>query len=155
LRSQRESGDSDQHLIDQAVTMLVAGHETTAKALSWAIALLDRNPDARARLLTELDHLGNRRPTEEDLPNLRYIRAVIDEALRLDPPIWLLSRTALEDDEIAGYAIPAGALVAISPYLIQRHPDLWEHPERFVPDRFLVDDGTKQAYRYLPFGHGP
>jgi len=138
------------------VTILLAGHETTAKALSWAIALLDGNPDALARLLTELnDCLGGRRPTAEDLPNLRYTRAVIDEALRLDPPIWMLTRTALDNDEIAGYAIPAGALMAISPYLIHRHPDLWEHPQRFVPDRFLADQGATLTYRYLPFGQGP
>jgi steroid delta-isomerase-like uncharacterized protein len=156
LRSQREHGDSDQHVLDQAVTILLAGHETTAKALSWAIALLDRNPAALARLLKELsNHLDKRRPTAEDLRSLRYTRAVIDEALRLYPPIWMLTRTALEDDQIAGYAIPAGALVAISPYLIHRHPNLWELPDQFLPDRFLADEGPTQAYRYLPFGHGP
>jgi steroid delta-isomerase-like uncharacterized protein len=156
LRSQCEHGDSDQHVLDQAVTILLAGHETTAKALSWAIALLDRNPAALARLLKELsNHLDTRRPVADDLRSLRYTRAVIDEALRLYPPIWMLTRTALEDDQIAGYAIPTGALVAISPYLIHRHPNLWELPDQFVPDRFLADEGPTQAYRYLPFGHGP
>jgi cytochrome P450 len=156
LRSQREHGDSDQHVMDQAVTILLAGHETTAKALSWAIALLDRNPAALAHLLTELnDYLDDRRPTANDLRSLRYTRAIIDEALRLYPPIWMLTRTALEDDEIAGYAIPAGALVAISPYLIHRNPDLWENPDQFLPDRFLADEGVTQAHRFLPFGDGP
>ena len=156
LQSQRERNDSDQHVIDQAVTLLLAGHETTAKALSWSIALLDRNPDARAELLEELATcLSGRLPTAADLPNLRYTRAVIDEALRLYPPIWLLTRTAVNDDAIAGYTIPAGTLVAISPYLIHRHPDFWEDPEAFVPRRFLTDERATQAYRYLPFGHGP
>jgi cytochrome P450/predicted ester cyclase len=156
LQSQREREETDRHVIDQAVTMLLAGHETTAKALSWTIALLDQHPDVLARLLSEVrDHLGHGPLTVKDLSNLTYTQAVIDEALRLFPPIWLLTRTTLEDDEIAGYDIPAGSLVAISPYLIHRHPALWEQPDRFDPDRFLAEESAAQAYRYIPFGHGP
>lgn len=155
LCAQREHGDSDRHLVDQAVTLLLAGHETTAKALSWSVALLDAHEDARTRLLRELDcALAGRRPDRDDLPRLPFIRAVVEEALRLDPPIWLLTRTAVEDDEVAGYAIPAGALVAISPYLVHRHPDFWDRPDSFNPQRFLTADGASHAYRYLPFGHG-
>jgi steroid delta-isomerase-like uncharacterized protein len=156
LRLQREHGDDDAHVVDQAVTILLAGHETTAKTLSWALALLDRTPSARARLLRELDaHLGDRAPSFDDLPSLPYAAAVIDETLRLDPPIWLLTRSVLEDDEIGGYTIPAGSLVAISPYLVQRRPDLWNEPERFAPERFLEASPSAYTYRYLPFGHGP
>jgi steroid delta-isomerase-like uncharacterized protein len=156
LRSQGERGDTDQHIVDQAITILLAGHETTAKALSWAIILLDKNPEALARLHSELANcLNGRLPGVHDLPDLPYTRAVINEAMRIYPPIWLLTRTALQDDEIAGFAIPRGALVAISPYLIHRHSDFWEQPQRFAPERFLGDQNATQAYRYLPFGHGP
>jgi cytochrome P450 len=156
LGAQRERGDSDQHLLDQAVTLLLAGHETTAKALSWSVALLDAHEDARTRLLEELDGaLAGRHPNRDDLARLPFTRAVVEETLRLDPPIWLLTRTAIKADEVAGYPIPAGALVAISPYLVHRHPDLWEQPDSFHPQRFLSTDGASHAYRYLPFGHGP
>ena len=155
LRAQRQHGDSDRQLVDQAVTLLLAGHETTAKALSWSVALLDAHGDARARLLEELDGtLGGRRPDCGDLADLPFTRAVVEETLRLRPPIWLLTRTAVEDDEVAGWGIPAGALVAISPYLLHRHPDLWDRPRSFDPRRFLTPDGPPLAYRYLPFGHG-
>lgn len=153
LRAQRERGDSNGQVVDQAVTILLAGHETTAKALSWAIALLHCNPIARATMQTELDALPDLDLTAADLPRLRYTRAVVEETLRLRPPIWLLTRSTLADDEIDGFSIPAGALVAISPYLLQRHPDLWDEPERFAPERFLEDRGNAQ--RFLPFGDGP
>jgi steroid delta-isomerase-like uncharacterized protein len=156
LSAQRERGDSDRHLVDQAVTLLLAGHETTAKALSWAIALLAVHDDARTQLLEELDGmLGGRRIGPKDLPRLSFTRAVVEEVLRLYPPIWLLTRTAVEDDEVAGYAVPAGTLVAISPYLVHRHPDLWNRPDFFDPKRFLAADGKSHAFRYMPFGHGP
>jgi steroid delta-isomerase-like uncharacterized protein len=155
LQAQRAHGDSGQHLIDQAVTILLAGHETTAKALSWTFALLGREPAALAKVLAEVDgHSGTDAGSTPGLPHLRYTRAVIDEALRLYPPIWMLTRTALQDDEIAEYAIPAGALVAISPYLIHRHPNYWDHPDRFIPERFLVGEARWNDH-YIPFGHGP
>jgi cytochrome P450 len=138
--------------------MLLAGHETTGKALSWTFALLDAHPDAGDRLLAEYEAcLGDPPPTFDDLPRLRWTRAVIHEALRLFPPIWLLTRTALVDDEVLGYSIPAGALVSVSPYLIHRHPDLWDRPDAFRPERFLGDEAEEaaQALRYIPFGHGP
>jgi len=161
LRAQRERGDSDRRLVDQAVTLILAGHETTGKALSWALALVDAHPDVRRCLHAELDEqLGDRAPQVEDLPRLYYTRAVVDEALRLDPPIWLVTRTAMQEDTIAGYTIPAGALVALSPYLLHRHPDLWAEPDRFVPARFLPGSrtpgaGSHQACQFLPFSHGP
>jgi cytochrome P450/predicted ester cyclase len=156
LRSQREHGDSDRHVVDQAITILLAGHETTAKAISWGFALLDAYPRKLENMLRELDKcLGGRPPQFADLARLSYTRAVIDEVLRLYPPIWLLTRTAVEDDEIAGYAVPAGSLVAISPFLMHRHTGFWEEPEAFCPERFLSGDVAMRACQYLPFGHGP
>ena len=156
LQAQRAHNDSEQHVIDQAVTILLAGHETTAKALSWTFALLEQEPKALARLLVELDvSSGDGSASTPALAQLRYTRAVIEEALRLYPPVWMLTRTALRDDEINGYAIPAGALVAISPYLIHRHSGCWDDPDRFIPERFLVGKRVNSNRYYIPFGHGP
>jgi steroid delta-isomerase-like uncharacterized protein len=158
IRAQRERGDSDGQVIDQAVTMLLAGHETTAKALSWVFALLARYPNVAARLLEEQRScLDERSATASDLHSLPWTRAVIHEALRLYPPVWSLARTSLADDEVLGYKVPAGAMVTISPYLLHRHPANWDRAEDFRPERFLGDaaDSASQAGRYLPFGHGP
>lgn len=158
LRAQRERGDTDRQIIDQAVTLLLAGHETTAKALSWTFALLDLHAGSADRLLAEQEGcLGGRAPAVDDLPALRWTRAVIHEALRLYPPIWLLTRTALADDEVIGYTVPAGALVSVSPYLIHRHSALWDRADEFFPERFLGGEAEEaaQGHRYLPFGHGP
>jgi cytochrome P450 len=156
LQAQRAYGDSEQHVIDQAVTILLAGHETTAKALSWTFALLSQELAGLARLHAELDaNSSDGAASTPAIAHLRYTRAVIEEALRLYPPIWMLTRTPLQDDEISGYAIPAGALVAISPYLIHRHPDYWNLPDRFIPDRFLAGMHASWNYLYMPFGHGP
>jgi steroid delta-isomerase-like uncharacterized protein len=158
LRAQRERGDDEGQIVDQAVTMLLAGHETTAKALTWVFALLDRHADVAARLLEEHQRcLAGRPPTVEDLPALAWTRAVIHEALRLYPPIWSLTRTALADDEVLGYEVPAGALMMISPYLLHHSPALWDRPGAFSPERFLYDEAESaaRACRYLPFGHGP
>jgi steroid delta-isomerase-like uncharacterized protein len=154
LRARHERGWDMPRLIDQTVTVLLAGHETTGMALSWVAALLGCHARAHARVIAELDlALAGRRPERDDLRRLPYTRAVIDETLRLYPPVWLLSRTALEEDELDGFRIPAGALVAISPYLLHRHPELWTDPAEFRPERFLSDDGSRS--RTVPFGHGP
>jgi cytochrome P450 len=158
LKAQRERGDTDRAIADQAVTMLLAGHETTAKAMSWTFALLDRHPAESERLLMELEgHLDGRPLDSQDVPRLVYTQAVIHESLRLYPPIWLLSRVAVADDQIEGYSIPEGTTVVISPYLMHRHPDLWDRPNEFLPERFLDEDvdSVSRAYRYLPFSTGP
>ncbi len=154
-----ETGEamSDVQLRDEVLTIFVAGHETTAVALTWAFHLLSQHPDAETRLWAEIETaLNGRPPGLEDLPNLPYARMVIDEALRLYPPAWITNRTCLEEDEICGYRIPAGAYVAISPYVTHRLPEFWDHPDRFDPDRFSSERSEgRHRYAYLPFGGGP
>jgi cytochrome P450 len=148
---------SDRQLRDECLTMLVAGHETTATVLTWAWALLDRHPQALDRLQAELgDVLGGRAPTVSDIPRLSYTRMVIDEAMRLYPPVYVLSRKVLADDEIGGYRIPAGSSVDISPYVTHRHPAFWERPDAFEPERFSPDQvAARHKYAYIPFSTGP
>jgi cytochrome P450 len=147
----------DKQLRDEVLTMLVAGHETTATALSWAWALLDAHPHAAARLHAELDQvLGGRLPSVADLPQLSYTRMVIDETMRLYPPVYILSRKVVADDAIGGYKIPGGSAADISPYITHRHPDFWEDPERFDPERFAPDRAAaRHKYAYIPFSTGP
>lgn len=158
---------------DELVTMVIAGHETVASALTWTLHLLSRHPAEQARLAEELDAVlgpgeGGRMPTWDDLGKLPRTRAVLDEALRLYPPAWVITRTALVDDEVAGVAVPAGTLVIISPWLVHRRRQVWPDPDRFCPDRFLPEglraDGSRDGAApsssrpttdYLPFGLGP
>ncbi len=148
---------SDTQLRDEIITLIIAGHETVASALTWTWYLLAENPAVEARLGAELAGvLDGRPPTMEDLPCLTYTRAVLDEALRLYPPAWLITRKALDADVVAGHALPAGSLVIISPYVVHRRAEAWPEPERFQPERFL--DGQTSAaprFTYLPFGGGP
>lgn len=142
-----------QEIRNQMVTFIVAGHETVASALTWSWALLAAHPQAQERLQQEADKAVADGPlTFASLEQLPYARAVYDEALRLYPPAWLITRTALAADEIAGHAIPAGALIILSPSLLHRHPDLWEEPEAFRPERFL---GSVDRGAFMPFGAGP
>ncbi len=143
---------SDQQLRDEVMTLFLAGHETTANALAWTFYLLGKAPAADRRLAAELDEvLGGRVPTLADVPRLGYTTMVIQEAMRLYPPAWVVSRMARRDDVIGGYQIPAGSTVVISQYVVHRHPDYWEQPEGFDPDRFA---GRPPA-AYFPFGAGP
>jgi cytochrome P450 len=152
---------TDRQLRDEVITLFIAGHETTANALSWTFYLLAKNPEAERKLRAELDESlganGSRRaPTVADLPRIPYARRVVEEAIRLYPPAWITNRQALYDDEILGYHIPAGAFVMISPYVIHRHPDLWENPLDFDPDRFSPERSEgRPRYAYFPFGGGP
>jgi cytochrome P450 len=149
-------GMSDAQLRDEMVTLIVAGHETVASALTWAWYLLAQHPDAERRLHDELAAvLGVRPPAVQDLPTLPYTRMVVEETLRLYPPAWLITRRALKTDEIGGYGIPAGALVVVSPYLTHRHPSFWENPERFEPERFAPERSERPRFAYFPFGGGP
>lgn len=146
---------SDLH--DEMVTAIIAGHETTANALTWTWLLLGQHPEVAAKLEEELDSvLQGRPPSHDDLPNLPYTRMVFCEAMRLYPPGWMMARTANEDDVLGQYRIPKGSLLFISPYVTHRRPDLWEQPEVFDPERFrdpAVEDHTR--CRYIPFGAGP
>jgi cytochrome P450 len=149
-------GMDDQQLRDELVTILLAGHETTAMALSWTFYLLSKSPPVRRRLQAELGEvLGGRSATLADLPKLRYLRMVIEESMRLYPPAWAVFRSATGDDVVDGFAIPAGSIVIISPYVTHRLPSLWEDPEGFDPERFATEDPNRPRYAYYPFGGGP
>jgi cytochrome P450 len=154
---QTTTGMDDAQLRDEVVTMFVAGHETTARLLAWAFYLLDQHRDVEAKLHDELaTMLGGRTPTMADLPSLAYTRAIADETLRLYPPVWLIVRQAVRDDEVMGFHVPAGALVSLSPYATHRHPLFWEEPDRFDPERFLAArSASRPKYAYIPFGGGP
>lgn len=150
-------GLSNRNLRDEMVTLLAAGHETTANALTWMWYLLSKHPDVERRLHTELASvLGGRTPSLQDLAHLKYTTMVIKEAMRLYPPIWVMQRKVVSDDEIGNYYIPAGSEVTISPYVMHRHPAFWENPEVFDPDRFSDERSLgRPRYAYLPFGGGP
>ena len=131
------TGMSDKQLRDEILTIFLAGHETTANALSWIWYLLARHPEAEARLHDELDRvLGGRLPTYGDLAELKWTRMVIEEAMRLYPPAHTIARTALGEDRIGGVRVPAGAIITVSIYMTHRNPNLWTEPERFDPERF-------------------
>jgi len=142
---------------DELITLLLAGHETTASTLGWTWYLVDRHPEVFDRLHAEaVTVLGDRQPTYEDLHELRYTTMVIEEVMRLYPPVWLLPRRAVGADEIGGYHVPPRADVMLCPYTLHRHPDFWPEPDRFDPDRFAPERaGERSRYAYIPFGAGP
>lgn len=151
-------GMTDGQLRDEVVTMLLAGHETTAVALTWAWARLDRHPEVAARLHGELASvLGGRVPGVDDLQHLPYTRAVISETLRLHPPAYLIIRHVKEDDVVCQRRVHKGGAVLISPLILHRHPDYWESPDEFLPERWLDAEAEKRRPRhaYIPFSTGP
>jgi cytochrome P450 len=154
-----ETGETmdDKALRDEVMTIFLAGHETTATALTWTFYLLSKHPDQERRVREELARvLGGRRPAFADYPRLTYTTQVIEEALRLYPPVWVLAREALAEDEIGGYRIPKGSIVVICPYVTHHHPALWENPEGFDPERFAPGaEESRPKYAYFPFGGGP
>lgn len=148
---------TDRQLRDEVVTLLLAGHETTALALSWAWYLLAQHRDAESKLAAELrDVVGERATTMSDLPHLAFTRQVVTEAMRLYPPAWGFGREALVDCEIDGYAIPAGTTIIISPWVLHRDPRYFEGPAEFRPERWS-EAFARQLPRsvYIPFGGGP
>jgi len=158
--STREETDrqvGEQRMRDELVTLLLAGQETTASTLGWAFYLIDRHPEVRERLHAEaVSVLGDRLPVYEDLRRLTYTVMVLEEVMRLYPPVWMLSRQGQEDDEVGGYHVPAGVDVMICPYTLHRHPEFWPAPERFDPERFdPARAKSRPGYAYLPFGAGP
>jgi cytochrome P450 len=151
------AGMSDQQLHDEVKTIFIAGHETTANAMAWALYLIALHPEVEQRVYDEaLRVFGQRQPTVGDLPKLIYTRRVLDETLRLYPSAWLIDRAPLVDDVIDGYHIPKGTILFISPYVMHRLPNYWDRAEVFDPDRFAVD-GIRghHHFTYLPFGGGP
>jgi cytochrome P450 len=151
------AGLSDTEVRDQAWTFLAAGHDTTANALSFTWYLLANHPRVAGNLREELDSvLDGSELTSESLDRLVYTKAVLQEAMRLYPPAWAFVRDVDQDDELAGYRIPARSVVVISPYVCHRNPVIWADPDRFEPERFL-ENGPAQhhSFAYLPFGAGP
>ncbi|MFN2555445.1 MAG: cytochrome P450 [Nitriliruptorales bacterium] len=142
---------------DQALVFLLAGHETTASALTFALHEVARHPEVQHRLHEELDAVVGGRPLEsKDASNLTYARMVVNETLRLHPSAYWLGRISLEEDEIGGYRIPSGSVIALLPWVTHRHPDLWQAPERFQPERFAPHQARdRPRYAHYPFGGGP
>ncbi|HVG58057.1 MAG TPA: cytochrome P450 [Hyalangium sp.] len=159
LQAQDEDGSrmSDQQIRDEALTLMLAGHETTAITLTFCWDLLARNPEAEAALHHELDTvLGGREPTVEDLPALPFTDGVVRESLRLFPPVWSLSRESVEEEALAGWRIPAGAMVWLNPWTVHRDPRFYEEPLAFRPQRWA--DGLERRlprFAWFPFGGGP
>lgn len=155
----QETGEqlSNEALRNEAVVLFMAGYETTASTLSFVWFLISQVADVEARLHEELDSvLGGRPPTLADVPKLLYTRAIIEETLRLYPPIPILAREALADDEIEGQRVPKGAILMVVPFLLHRKKGLWERPDHFVPDRFLPGgSGAPSRWAYVPFSTGP
>jgi cytochrome P450 len=155
----RDSGRamSDSQLIKEILTLIVAGHETTASTLNWTWYLLSQNPIAEQKLSKELSGWSaDKSLSVDDLKGYPYSRQVIEEALRLYPPGWLMTRRAIHDDQIGEFFVPAGTEVYISPFYIQRRPGFWETPDLFNPDRFDATGVDNQpALAMLPFSVGP
>lgn len=161
LAARDDEGDggamSDRQLRDEALTLFLAGHETTANALSWTWHLLALHPDAEAALHAEVDAvLAGRAPRVDDLPRLPFTRAVLAESMRLRPPAWTMGREPLEAFEAGGYRIRAGSVVLLSPWLVHHDPRWWADPERFDPARWSAEREAEQPrFAYFPFGGGP
>jgi cytochrome P450 len=150
-------GMTERQLRDELVTLFLAGHETTAIALTWTFHLLAQNPDAEAKLHAEVDAVLGERPAPafEDLERLPYARMAGEESMRLYPPAYVFSRSVLAEDQLGPYRIPKGALVIVSPYALHRRPDYWPEPEAFRPERFApAASAARPKHAYLPFGGG-
>lgn len=149
-------GMSDKQLRDEAMTLFLAGHETTALALTWLFYCLHHNPEAEEQVLREAKEILNgRTPEFSDLPKLDYTRQVIEETLRLYPPAWMVGRKALDDDEIGGFLVPEGYSVLMPTFFVHRNPKLWNAPERFDPSRFDKEKmKERHRFAYFPFGGG-
>jgi len=150
-------GMTDQQLRDEVTTLFLAGYETTSIALTWAFDFLAHNPEMMEKLRAEVDAVvgSDRLPTFADLPKMPYSRMVLQETLRIRPSAWQLPRTAIEDDEIDGYHIPAGTNLIGLIYMCHYHPAEWENPDVFDPERFQPDKSEKRhKFAYMPFGAG-
>jgi cytochrome P450 len=154
-----ETGESfnEDELLSQVVSVFLAGYESTAATMGWVWHFLATHVEVARKLRVELDEvLGGRLPTAQDLPKLVYSKMILEEVLRLYPPVWMFSRTAMQDDQLGQYAIPKGSLMFVSPYAMHRHTDYWKSPEAFDPERFRPEAVARRPrYAYLPFGGGP
>lgn len=148
---------TDTQLRDEAMTIFLAGHETTAIALSWFFYLMSEHPDSVAKIRSEVDEVCGNEPLQPShIHQLKYTRMAIDESLRLYPPAWIVGRKAITDDVIGGFRIPAGSNVIVLPYELHRHADFWEKPNEFIPERFTPEKVKEMhKFAYFPFGGGP
>jgi cytochrome P450 len=156
-RDERTGGGmTAQEVRDHIITIFLAGHETTAMAMTWTWFLLSQHPQEESRLHAELDSvLGGRAPTHEDLSKLTYTRMVVEESMRIYPPVHTMAREAIGDDTLVGRRIPKGSTIMIAPWLLHRHVKLWDNPGRFDPERFSPErSATRPRFSYLPFGGG-
>jgi cytochrome P450 len=153
------AGMADRQVRDEAMTLFLAGHETTAQLLTWTWYLLSRSPYVEARLHAELEEVlggDDRTPVAGDLPNLRYTGMVLSEAMRMYPPAYVLGRLALEDVRIGDRRVPAGSTILMSPYVVHHDPRWYPEPFRFDPGRWTADEVAKRPrHAFLPFGGGP
>src|SRR5436305_209035 len=146
---------TDTQVRDEAMTIFLAGHETTANALTWTWYLLSQHPDVQARFHAEVDALGGERPTAADLPRLAYTRMVLAESMRLYPPAWIVGRRAIDAYELAGWTLPARSIAITSQFIVQRDARWFPDPERFDPDRWLPERAAdRPKFSYFPFGGG-
>jgi cytochrome P450 len=159
IEAETEDGErmTDEQVRDEALTIFLAGHETTANAMTWTFYLLSQHPDIEARLAEEVQGvLGNQPPTLADLPRLVYTEQVIKESMRLYPPAWSFARSARESFEVRGYTLPAKSTILVLPYVMHRDERWYPDPLRFDPERFSAANEDKfPKYAYLPFGGGP
>jgi cytochrome P450 len=155
----KESGApmGERELIDEIMTLVVAGHETTASGLNWTWYLLSQHPQVESRLHAEIDATADLpAPSLTEMEGLHYTRQVIDESLRLYPPGWVLSRRTIEADELGGYPVAAGTNVLLPLYLLHRHPHFWKNPDAFDPERFAPEqESERPRFAYMPFAAGP
>jgi cytochrome P450 len=145
---------SDQELRDEMITLLIAGHETVASALTWTWDQLAVHPEAEAHFHDEVDTLPEDPSELQGLQAFQYTGAVFEETLRLYPPAWIVTRKSREADVLGGFRLPAGSLVVMSPYITQRRADLWPDPDAFRPERFLDRSVRRERFAYFPFGGG-
>lgn len=150
---------SDKQIRDEALTLFVAGHETTANVLTWTWYLLSQHPQVEARFHDEIDRVvGDRLPEFDDLPRLKYVEMVMAESMRLFPPAWAIGRQARGRYRLGGYDLHAGSIILMSPYVMHRHPKHWFEPERFDPERWnpeRMETQPRPKFAYMPFGGGP
>jgi cytochrome P450 len=152
-----DQGMSEEQMRDEVVTLMLAGHETSSTALAWTLYLLAKSPNIQDRLSAELnDELKGEQATSKDLNAVPYLKQVVQESMRIYPPVWAIARRSQEMELFGEYEVPAGSYVAVVPYVLHRHPDFWPDPERFDPDRFEPNPNeSRHSYAYLPFAAGP